>query len=204
MKKLQLNALDNKAIEEEAQKEIEAGRVRGVQQFVDKVLAQEETYDWLDADVCDQFDQNAVKFNVDEPKQLKFVHADDLVGFINRSEVQYNQDLNFSFMHAVFALLLEVPVFKKKFYKGKPQRPPFSMMLDFSPQVLKETAGGRPSVELSTNGMMVKFVQSALSETSAGQHDSYEVPECPRVSLAYFKRLMTELDSAPLAWPDNQ
>ena len=98
-----MNALDNKDIEEEAQKEIEAGRVRGVQQFVNKVLAQEENYAWLDDDVCDHYDKNAVKLNIDEPKRLRFEHADDLVGFINRSEVDYNQDLNFSFMHAIFA-----------------------------------------------------------------------------------------------------
>ena len=54
-------------------------------------------------------------------------------------------------------------MFKKKFYKGKPHNPPFNMMLEFSQDYLQRKAAGSPNVELSMNGIMVKFIQSALS-----------------------------------------
>lgn len=107
-------------------------------------------------------------------------------------------------MHAVFAVLLEVKTFKKKFSKGKPTEPPFPMLLDFRPKYLKRTGDDKPHCEYSTNGMMIKYIQSALSETSIRSHEDYEQPKYPLLSLSYLKRLMTELESSPKSWPDNE
>ena len=61
----------------------------------------------------------------------QYEHADDLVQFTNKSDKNYNKSLNFSFMHAIFAVLLEVEAFKVKFSKGTPDKPPFDLELKF-------------------------------------------------------------------------
>ena len=42
-----------------------------------------------------------------EPKKISYIHAANLVRFTSNSEVKFNKMLNFSFMHSVFAVLLE-------------------------------------------------------------------------------------------------
>jgi hypothetical protein len=62
------------------------------------------------------------------PKVTRFVHADNLVKFSNDSLIDFNKELNFSFMHAIFAVLLEVKDFKQKFMRI----PPFQLRLQFN------------------------------------------------------------------------
>ena len=47
-----------------------------------------------------------------------YKHANNVIAFTNKSKVNFDQERNFSFMHAVFAILLEVDSFKEKFSKG--------------------------------------------------------------------------------------
>lgn len=49
---------------------------------------------------------------------------------------------------------------------------------------------------------MIQFIKAALGTTETSS--TYSEFVCPRVSLAGFKRLMTELETSPKSWPDDR
>lgn len=114
--------VDNEAAAEELNEVNMNGK--GVQWLVDRVLNEEENYEFIEDDVGQEYKLalgKAVKVNLPpSPKGLKYEHANNLVCFSNQSDLQFNKENNFSFMHSVFAVLLEVEVFQRKFSRGTP------------------------------------------------------------------------------------
>ena len=68
------------------------------------------------------------------------------------------------------------------------------MILQFEPKGTMK----RPVCKLSTNGLMVQFMQSALGESP--KSNNFNETVVTSISLGGVKRLMTELDSSPKAW----
>ena len=73
----------------------------------------EEEYDFVDEDVQASLDRDAYTgldvpihhFNEQVASTGQVLHADNLIEFTNESSIEYNQALEFSFVHATFAVL---------------------------------------------------------------------------------------------------
>ena len=87
-------------------------------------------------------------YRAEQPK-LTYQHANNLVKFGNESSITFNKELNFSFMHAIFAVVLEVKSFKKFL-----RNPPYQLRLYFN-----QKGHDAELTKHSTNELMASFIR---------------------------------------------